>query len=140
MDSIHLIGAETVRHAAGEMQDAAHTMRQAANIIAEAVAAQRDNMHEALNRFEQLVVRLEVAAQAFQAPASLEPCKACNGAGTWQTECCSGANGCSCRGEVIDMGTCNGCGGKKMVEPSKQDPTANIRSIAGRSYIGSGPR
>lgn len=58
--------------------------------------------------------------------------------GRWETECCNGANGCDCRGQVIDMGTCRVCGGSGW-HGSEADTRANRRSIEGRCFAGSGP-
>jgi hypothetical protein len=68
-----------------------------------------------------------------------EMCPCCYGRGEWQTECCDGSYGCSCRGQVIDMGTCLACGGSG-VRMDGMDTQANIRSISGQAYIGTGPR
>lgn len=67
-----------------------------------------------------------------------ERCPACNGTGHWETECCSGAGGCSCGGQTIDMGACNVCGGAG-IEPEDADPAANLAAIMGYGFIGSGP-
>ncbi len=66
-------------------------------------------------------------------------CEGCGGAGTWQTECCSGAYGCSCGGGLVEMGVCLVCHGAGMV-PAGTDMSANSRSIKGICYVGSGPR
>lgn len=58
--------------------------------------------------------------------------------GRWETECCSGADGCDCRGQVIDMGRCNVCGGTGW-HSLDADTRANIRTIEGRCFIGRGP-
>jgi hypothetical protein len=68
-----------------------------------------------------------------------ELCGACCGAGSWETECCDGSRGCSCRGQVIPMGQCLACHGTGYVNED-HDKGANIRSIAGLCYIGSGPQ
>ena len=68
-----------------------------------------------------------------------EQCPACQGAGTWETECCDGSRGCSCRGQRVPMGECLACRGTGIVGPDHQ-PGANIASIAGQSYVGSGPK
>ena len=64
-------------------------------------------------------------------------CRNCYG-GRWETECCNGAGGCDCRGQVIDMGPCNVCNGSGYHRPDA-DTRANIRAIEGRCFIGSGP-
>lgn len=56
---IHLVGAEDVQRAARSMQDAAGKMAQAANQI-------DDSLFRSLNRFEELVARLEHISE--QAP------------------------------------------------------------------------
>lgn len=65
-------------------------------------------------------------------------CRNCIG-GRWETECCNGSGGCSCRGQRIDMGPCNVCHGAGWHRP-EADTRANIRTIEGLCYIGSGPR
>ena len=65
------------------------------------------------------------------------PCRHCID-GRWETECCSGADGCDCHGDVIDMGRCNVCGGTGYHSPDA-DTRANIRTIEGQCFIGSGP-
>lgn len=64
-------------------------------------------------------------------------CRNCEG-GHWYTECCNGANGCDCHGDVVDMGLCNVCGGTSW-HRSDADTQANRRTIQGRCFIGSGP-
>lgn len=70
-----------------------------------------------------------------------QECQACEGTGQWETECCSGANGCDCRGQRVAMGCCNVCGGHGYVdtEDPGHDPMANCKAIAGRCFVGSGP-
>ena len=58
--------------------------------------------------------------------------------GRWETECCSGANGCDCRGQVLEMGTCRVCNGAGWHRPDA-NTRANIESIEGRCFIGRGP-
>jgi hypothetical protein len=65
-------------------------------------------------------------------------CPNCGGQGCWQTECCDGSDGCSCRGGLVDMGTCNCCGGTGIVDES-YDKDANVRSLQGVCFAGSGP-
>lgn len=67
----------------------------------------------------------------------LEQCRNCEN-GEWFTECCSGANGCDCRGQVLSMGKCNVCSGAGWHKPHA-DTKANLRTIQGRCFIGSGP-
>lgn len=65
-------------------------------------------------------------------------CEACWGAGDWWTECCSGAGGCSCHGQPIHMGGCLACGGSGL-KKDVTNPRANIESIQGYGFIGTGP-
>lgn len=69
------------------------------------------------------------------------PCPFCYGEGTWEVECCSGASGCSCRGGLVDMGTCNVCRGSGQVEKNNHNPRANVDYLerAGACFAGSGP-
>lgn len=64
-------------------------------------------------------------------------CESCYN-GRWESECCNGAGGCSCQGRPIDMGPCNVCRGKGWQRP-EADTNANIRTIEGLCYLGSGP-
>jgi len=64
-------------------------------------------------------------------------CEYCEN-GTWWTECCSGANGCDCHGQPVNMGTCNICHGTGWRRPDA-DTRANLRTIQGRCFIGAGP-
>lgn len=64
-------------------------------------------------------------------------CEQCIG-GRLALECCNGANGCSCKGEVVDMGDCNVCGGSGW-HRQDTDTLSNIKAIQGRCFIGSGP-
>ncbi len=65
------------------------------------------------------------------------PCECCNG-GHWETECCNGSGGCSCGGQRIDMGPCHVCRGLAYRRPDA-NLNANINTIQGLCYIGSGP-
>lgn len=67
----------------------------------------------------------------------LVQCRNCEG-GRWYTECCNGANGCDCRGEIVDMGVCNVCQGAGWHRPNA-DTEANLNAIRGRCFTGSGP-
>lgn len=67
----------------------------------------------------------------------LERCKCCEN-GTWYAECCNGAGGCSCHGDLVEMGPCRVCGGSGWARPDA-DKRANARSIT-TCFIGSGPR
>ena len=62
----------------------------------------------------------------------LNPCNHCEG-GRWAVECCSGAGGCDCRGQEVDMGQCNVCGGTGWKRPDA-DMRANLRTIEGRCF------
>ncbi len=68
-------------------------------------------------------------------------CPGCCGTGEWETECCNGAGGCSCKGERIPMGRCNVCAGAGYVSKdiTKEQRMANCRAIQGLHFIGSGP-
>ena len=68
-------------------------------------------------------------------------CPSCAGSGVWETECCDGSGGCTCRGQIVPMGTCNVCGGSGEVSEdiSDEQRKANCRAIAGLHFIGSGP-
>lgn len=83
---------------------------------------------------------LVVAGEAIRAGrfAPVETCPGCGGSGSWETECCSGAGGCSCRGQVLDMGPCNVCGGTGQVQ-GEYDRRANLRTMEGAAFIGTGP-
>lgn len=65
-------------------------------------------------------------------------CPGCHGTGRFDTECCSGAGGCDCRGEVIDIGPCRVCEGTGGVDGT-HNPEANLNMIRGMHFIGSGP-
>lgn len=58
--------------------------------------------------------------------------------GRWSTECCSGSGGCSCGGQMVDMGPCRVCGGTGVLSAGS-DTGANVDAIAGYGYIGTGP-
>ena len=53
--AVHLIGAEEVRRAGGAMQDAASTIKQAADSINESFYQQRIFLEEWLSRFEAIL-------------------------------------------------------------------------------------
>lgn len=67
-------------------------------------------------------------------------CPGCDGDGRFLTECCDGSGGCTCRGDVVDLGPCRVCGGSGRVVEGEYDPAANRRAIQGLHFIGSGPR
>lgn len=69
-----------------------------------------------------------------------ERCPGCLGSGRFESACCNGANGCSCRGDIVDMGACRVCGGRGQVVAGQFNPRANLESIAGMMYLGTGPR
>lgn len=71
---------------------------------------------------------------------NMERCRNCED-GHWFTECCNGAGGCDCRGQQIDMGPCNVCGGTGWIDADNPsvDTRANLRTIQGQCFIGSGP-
>lgn len=68
-------------------------------------------------------------------------CPSCYGEGTWDVECCNGAGGCSCKGGLVDMGTCNVCGGAGYVIEGQYNERANVNAImrSGACFAGSGP-
>lgn len=66
-------------------------------------------------------------------------CPNCCGTGQWESSCCNGAGGCSCRGEIVPMGRCLSCRGTGIADEN-HDPQANVRSIHGYGFLGSGPR
>lgn len=67
----------------------------------------------------------------------MQRCPNCRGTGQWESACCNGT-GCSCRGEIVPMGRCLACHGSGIVDEN-HDPRANIRSIQGFGFLGSGP-
>lgn len=71
----------------------------------------------------------------------MENCPSCNGRGEWECECCSGANGCDCHGELVQMGCCNVCKGEGKIRVDREgiNLSANCEAIAGRCFLGSGP-
>lgn len=71
-------------------------------------------------------------------PENQVRCRSCDGSGRWETECCNGSGGCSCRGQVIPMGACNVCQGTGWHAPDA-NTRANIEAIQGQCFIGSGP-
>ncbi len=74
-------------------------------------------------------------------PPRMETCPSCGGRGEWETECCSGAGGCDCRGQVVPMGTCLVCQGSGEIpeDAPREQRRANVQSITGRCFIGRGP-
>lgn len=74
-------------------------------------------------------------------PIEMMRCPGCYGSGQWESECCNGADGCSCRGQLVPMGTCNVChgAGQVPVNISEEQKRANCRAIAGLHFLGSGP-
>lgn len=67
-------------------------------------------------------------------------CPGCNGAGEWLSECCDGSGGCSCHGQVVQMGGCNVCGGRGEVPEHGYNPMANVETIQGLCFLGTGPK
>jgi hypothetical protein len=65
------------------------------------------------------------------------PCEMCEN-GQWWTECCNGADGCDCHGQPVCMGTCHVCGGSGSRDLNA-NLRANLETIQGRCFIGSGP-
>lgn len=82
-------------------------------------------------------VRQEQVLTPCDAPTEFVPCECCEN-GRWETECCSGADGCDCRGQRVDMGACNVCGGTGWRHPNA-DTQANCKAIGGACFIGRGP-
>ena len=70
---------------------------------------------------------------------TLVVCPGCGGIGSWETACCSGVGGCSCGGELVDMGTCRVCGGQGSVDDNDHNPRANLEAISGLHFAGTGP-
>lgn len=68
-----------------------------------------------------------------------DKCTFCYGDGTWDCECCNGSGGCSCRGQPVFMGKCHVCNGTGVMQETS-DPSANSKSIAGKLFLGSGPK
>lgn len=67
-------------------------------------------------------------------------CPGCLGRGDWFSECCDGSGGCSCGGRVVPMGTCLICRGTGKVVGGEYDEMANVKSITGLCFLGTGPR
>lgn len=72
---------------------------------------------------------------------SAEQCPSCYGSGEWEAECCNGSGGCSCRGQVVNMGRCNVCNGTGRVTQGKYNARANSDFIlrSGCCFLGTGP-
>lgn len=68
-------------------------------------------------------------------------CPSCFGEGRWETECCNGSGGCSCRGGLVDMGPCNVCHGTGYVVEGEYNAEANVDFLmqSGVCFTGSGP-
>lgn len=71
-------------------------------------------------------------------PPQMEPCRGCGGDGRLLTECCDGSGGCSCRGRVMDLGSCRECGGCGEIEEGTYS-RRNLDAIRGLHFIGTGP-
>lgn len=78
----------------------------------------------------------------------MEECSGCGHFGTPKgrlfTECCSGASGCDCRGEFVEIGLCRVCNGSGFMRVDA-DMSANVRVVrflaeVGHGYLGSGPK
>lgn len=78
----------------------------------------------------------------------MEECNGCGHYGTAKgrlmTECCSGASGCDCRGDFVDLGPCRVCNGTGYVRVDG-DKMANAKFVrqlceGSNGYLGSGPR
>jgi hypothetical protein len=97
----------------------------------------RESLFYPRELLEELVA--EVKSLRAQIGPALEPCRACGGHGTWETECCNGASGCPCRGGLVEMGSCRACGGYGAVD--QQRPMANAEFILNNNigYPGGGP-
>jgi len=67
-----------------------------------------------------------------------ERCRGCGGDGRFLTECCDGTGGCSCRGEIVDLGSCRECGGYGQIVAGTYSGK-NRDAIRGLHFIGSGP-
>lgn len=72
----------------------------------------------------------------------MKACPNCDGTGQWECECCSGAGGCSCRGQAVPMGDCRVCHGTGQLpdDDSGVNYSANIDMIRGLHFIGTGGR
>jgi hypothetical protein len=64
-------------------------------------------------------------------------CRSCTG-GHLIVECCSGAGGCDCHGQEVDMGPCRVCQGTMWHKPDV-NTRANLDSMRGMLFAGSGP-
>lgn len=97
------------------------------------------------DKIEQNVEQPATAVTSGDLLDEIEPrmmvCPSCHGSGEWETECCNGSGGCSCRGQVVLMGRCNVCSGHGEVPESisEEQRMANCRAIEGLCFIGSGP-
>lgn len=82
-----------------------------------------------------------IIKQMLETEPAMELCSSCHGAGHWECECCDGSRGCSCRGQVVEMGRCNVCHGSGYVRADGVgvNQMANCDEIRGLSYLGSGP-
>ncbi len=65
-------------------------------------------------------------------------CTMCE-SGRFVVECCNGSGGCSCMGQPVDTGPCRVCHGTGLIDEAS-DLRANIRSIEGLHFIGTGPK
>lgn len=72
----------------------------------------------------------------------MEICNVCHGYGQMESECCNGAGGCSCHGDVVLL-PCTYCDGKGTVESNIEASENGLRKFrkfyGGRCFLGSGP-
>jgi len=91
-----------------------------------------------LSKIREYIAGQKLPISTATAEPKLIPCGCCD-RGRWATACCNGSQGCSCGGQTIDMGACNVCYGTGY-RAEDADTEANLRTIRGLCYIGSGPR
>lgn len=103
--------------------------------VADVLLELRQQLTASEKRVRELEAQLHEVAQ--QEPPHFR-CEHCDN-GRWEAECCNGSSGCSCGGEPVDMGPCRVCNGTGW-RTDDADRTANLRSIQGLCYLGSGPR
>lgn len=70
MEHVNLLGAEDVRRASNNIQNAAQSMVQAANLIETSLRDHTINADHRINRLEELVNRLDKLLEALEAPDS----------------------------------------------------------------------
>ena len=73
----------------------------------------------------------------------MEKCKRCYGTGKMDTECCNGADGCSCKGQTVYL-PCTYCNGTGYVENNEEaEKTGAMKyqqKYGGLCFLGSGPQ